>query len=165
MANLVDCHIAALIHHLCGHDHNLAAGNQLVHLFEEIPMSIAWDAADAVALDDDRIIMLPNPRQQAGVHAGDELEQKYLWIDVDIKCRIGAWAALPNIVDNFVVADGGKHREVDALERIEALGLHLLGTGAGNHLAVKDDADPVGIRTGGKAQGVEEVGLGIGDFH
>ena len=78
VSNLIDLHIAAFIHDLRGHHNNLSVGNQLVHLFEEVAVRCAGQTADAVAFDDDRIIMLANPGQQVRLHAGISLTKQTL---------------------------------------------------------------------------------------
>ena len=69
------------------------------------------------------------------------------------------------IVDNLVVADGCKYREINAVKCIKALGLQFLCTGSGNYLAIKYDAYSMCIRAGCKTKRIEQVCFCIGYFH
>ena len=165
MSDLIDLHIASLVHNLCAHDNDLSVCDQLVHCLEEILVLNAWQSAHAVAFDDHCIIVLTDPGQKFRVHTWNQFQQKDSWIDVDVKCWIGAWAAFFYIVDNLVVADGCKYREINAVKCIKALGLQFLCTGSGNYFAIKYDAYSMCIRAGCKTKRIEQVCFCIGYFH
>ena len=165
MAHLVDGHVAAFVHDLGGHDHNDALFHQLFHLAQEVAGALlVGDAADTVAFQDDGVVMLPQEREDVRVDAGGQLQQEDPRVHRGVKGGVGAGAGVLDVEKDLVVPDGGKVGEVQAVKGVVAFGSHLAGPGAGDDLAVKHQVDVVGLRMAGKAQGVQKVGLGVGDL-
>src|SRR5699024_4553761 len=118
MANLVYCHIAALIHKQGGHENDLAVRDYLVNLFEESSTLFAWNTAHTIAFNDDRIVVFSNPWQQSWVHAWNQFQQENLWIEVDVERRIGTRTAFLHVVNDAIVANGRQYWEIDAVKGI-----------------------------------------------
>lgn len=68
------------------------------------------------------------------------------------------------IEDDVAVLDGRDIGEVDAGERVVALGAFLFAAGSGNDLAVKHNIDTVRLIAACKEKAVGQVGLCIGDL-
>ena len=143
IAHLIDAQIAALALDLRGHDDRLAAPGRIGDALQKTARG--GNAADAIALDDDRIAHRKQKPELRGARAGDELHERHAVAKRVIEHGlVRLW--LPDVLEQLAVAQRCKLRVVDARERVKALGAHLAGARAEDDLAVKHDLHAGGVR-------------------
>ena len=99
------------------------------------------NTANAKGLQDYGIVAIGQGVQDARVHAGRELKDKYARVDAVVETHrvFALMRAVKPVAHDAVVADIGDGRIVDADERVKAHGALFAGARAGNGYAAKHD--------------------------
>ena len=162
LPDLVDLHIAALVHDLRGNDHDLALGDPLVHLPVKHLQQLLRDAADAEALDHDAVVILKEVLHQIRLRAGDELEHHDTLVQAFDKAHRPRIGLLRDEANDALILNRCEHRKVHTAECVIAARVGLFCPCAGNHIAVEHQHHALRRGVGGIADAVEQVLPGVG---
>ena len=106
--------------------------------------------------------MLEQIGQQLRTGAGDELHDTDAVADLTLEPKGFPNRIVRQVADDVLILNASQYRKVDAVKGIEGAGHHLLGTGASDDAAVKDQGDVFRIVVTGVVDAVPQVHLGIG---
>ena len=161
MADLIHFHVAALVRNLRRHDDDAAGLHPVAHGVEKALVAVAWQAADAEALNHERAVMGLEVVENAGIDAGDELEHEHAGVEPVVKLW-QAYDMLWDVIHDLPAAQDGRLGVVDARKGVVALRAHLARTGAKDYLVVKNDVHAAGTVVAGIEKGVAQVLARIG---
>ena len=141
---------------------------EMADLLGELIVIVVRHAADAEALNDNGMGMLGDIVENAGLHAGDELDDADAAVERVIK-PYRAGERLADIIAHLAAADNGDLRIIDAREGVEAARACFLRAVGADHFVVEYKMDAAGVVIGGigdrAAQIFPRVGIARVDGH